>query len=441
MAKPTKISGFPEWLPEQKMAEDKLIAAIKKIYESYGFVPIETPAVELLSTLGSKGVIDKEVFAVRRLRSEEGEEAELGLHFDLTVPLARYVAQHEHELSFPLKRYQLQKVWRGDRPQRGRFREFYQFDIDIIARNELPLACDAEVLSVVGLVMNELKVAGPYSLRINSRKLLSGLYEEIGVKDAAARKQAITAVDKLLKIGADGVARELASVPGISDVAIKKILESTTIQCKSSELANRVAALGMHSALVQEGVQDLVSLCELVPEGVREGITIDLSLARGLDYYTGLILEVGLDKHPEFGTLIAGGRYENLASEFTDQKLPGVGVSIGLTRLMDLLFSEGLIDTSRKSPSQLLITVYSEADRPHCNQIAQQLRDLGVATEVFYKAPKLGKQIEYAEQRGIRYVLFIDSESKEMQVKDIVTKQQSAVASPSMLASTVLGSE
>ena len=170
MAKPSKISGFPEWLPEQKIAEDRVIGAIKRIYESYGFVPIETPAVELLTTLGSKGVIDKEIFAVKRLRAEEGDQAELGLHFDLTVPLARYVAQHAHELAFPFKRYQIQKVWRGDRPQKGRFREFYQFDIDIIGRSELPLSCDAEVISVVGLVMNEFNVGG-YELRINSRKL------------------------------------------------------------------------------------------------------------------------------------------------------------------------------------------------------------------------------------------------------------------------------
>jgi histidyl-tRNA synthetase len=437
MAKPSKISGFPEWLPQQKIAEDKLIASIKRVYESYGFVPIETPAVELLSTLGSKGVIDKEIFTVQRLRAEAGEEAEFGLHFDLTVPLARYVAQHEHELSFPLKRYQLQKVWRGDRPQRGRFREFYQFDIDIIARNELPLACDAEVVSVVGLVMNELKVTGPYSLRINNRKLLMGLYQAIGLQNDVACKKAITAVDKLLKIGADGVAKELRQIEGISESEISKILESTTIRCGPKDLKTRIESLGVKSALVDEGVNDLVVVCDLLPEEVVQNLTIDVSLARGLDYYTGLILEVGLSKYPEFGTLIAGGRYENLASEFTDQKLPGVGVSIGLTRFMDLLFSEGLIDTSRKSPSQLLVAVYSEADRPHCNRIAQQLRDLGVATEVFYKAPKLGKQIEYAEQRGMRYVLFIDSSSKEMQVKDLVTKEQTPVSSTEILASKV----
>jgi histidyl-tRNA synthetase len=200
MAKPSKISGFPEWLPEQKIAEDLIISKIKAIYESYGFVPIETPAIELLTTLGSKGVIDKEIFTVQRLKADGASEAELGLHFDLTVPLARYVAQHDHELSFPFKRYQLQKVWRGDRPQKGRFREFYQFDIDIIGRNDLPVACDAEVLSVVGLVMNEFDVGG-YQLRINNRKLLAGLYESIGL-DGEGAKKAITAVDKLLKIGA-----------------------------------------------------------------------------------------------------------------------------------------------------------------------------------------------------------------------------------------------
>jgi histidyl-tRNA synthetase len=170
MNRPTKISGFPEWLPEQKLAEDRIISSIKKLYESYGFVPIETPAVELLSTLGSKGVIDKEIFVVKRLKGQDDEdESVLGLHFDLTVPFARYVAQHAHKLQFPFKRYQLQKVWRGDRPQRGRFREFYQFDIDIIARNELPLACDAEVLSLVGLVMSTFPDLGGYELRINNR--------------------------------------------------------------------------------------------------------------------------------------------------------------------------------------------------------------------------------------------------------------------------------
>jgi len=435
MAKVGKISGFPEWLPEQKIAEEMVVGTIKRIYESYGFAPIETPAVELLTTLGSKGVIDKEIFVVQRLKAEESDEAELGLHFDLTVPLARYVAQHAHELSFPFKRYQIQKVWRGDRPQRGRFREFYQFDIDIIARNDLPLSCDAEVVGVVGLVMKALPV-GPYTFRINSRKLLSAIYGALGL-EGESRAAAIRAVDKILKIGRDGVAKELARIPSISPSTIDSILTSTEIQCSISELAGRVAALKLSDVLIEEGVKDLSTICDLVPAEVASGITIDLSLARGLDYYTGLIVEVSLDNYPEFGTVVAGGRYDNLASEFTDQKLPGVGVSIGLTRLMDLLISERLVSTQRKSPSIALVTVYDENDRPLCNQIAHELRSLEICTEVYFKSPKLGKQIEYAEEKGIRYVLFIDGSSRQIRVKDLHTKEQIEIASIASWASSI----
>lgn len=427
MPKPSKISGFPEWLPEQKIAEDRVISIVKSIYESFGFTPIETPAVELLSSLGSKGIIDKEIFTVQRLKAEEGDKAELGLHFDLTVPLARYVAQHDHELIFPFKRYQLQKVWRGDRPQKGRFREFYQFDIDIIARNELPLSCDAEVVSVITLVMEALKL-GAYTIRINNRKLLAGLYGALGL-DESARKAAIIAVDKILKIGPDGVRKELAKIPAIAESAIDTILRSTEIQCSAGELRQCVSELGLSSPLIDEGVNDLVSVCEMMPERTRGQIRIDVSLARGLDYYTGIIIETTFDKYPEFGSVISGGRYDDLASEFTDQKLPGVGVSIGLSRLMELAFSEGLIDTSRKSPTVALITVYNESERATLNQIAQELRDCGVATEVFYKAPKLGKQIEYAEAKGIRYVLFVDATTKQIQVKDLRTKEQTSIVS------------
>jgi histidyl-tRNA synthetase len=427
MAKPSKISGFPEWLPEQKIAEEKVISTVKRIYEGFGFSPIETPAVELLSTLGSKGVIDKEIFAVKRLRAEEGDEAELGLHFDLTVPLARYVAQHAHALVFPFKRYQLQKVWRGERPQKGRFREFYQFDIDIIGRNDLPLSCDAEVVSVIGLVMEALQF-GPYTIRINSRKLLGGIYAELGLSESA-RKAAIIAVDKILKIGADGVVRELQKIEGISQTSIDTIIKSTTIQCPIEQLAEKVAGLNTSSALIAEGIQDLTTICSLLPASVRERLIIDVSLARGLDYYTGLIVETVLINHPEFGSVISGGRYDDLASQFTDQKLPGVGVSIGLSRLMELAFTENLIATNRKSPTEVLITVYDEADRPHLNTVAQELRGLGVPTEVFFKCPKLGKQIEYAESKGIRYVAFVDSTTRAVQIKDIVSKEQVSVSS------------
>lgn len=427
MAKPAKISGFPEWLPEQKIVEDRIVSTVKGIYESFGFTPIETPAVELLATLGAKGVVDKELFVVKRMRADEGEEAELGLHFDLTVPLARYVAQHAHALVFPFKRYQLQKVWRGERPQKGRFREFYQFDIDIIARNELPLSCDAEVVEVICVVMEALNV-GPYTIRINNRNLLTGMYSQLGLSPEAC-KAAIVAVDKILKIGPEGVANELRKIAGVSQVAIDAILESTKVQCGFSDLSARIRELGITSPKVEQGVQELEVIGSLLSPSARERIVIDVSLARGLDYYTGLIVETGLNKFPEFGSVVSGGRYDNLASEFTDQKLPGVGVSIGVSRLMDLLLSENLVETSQKSPTEVLITVYDESERPSLNQKAQELRALGVPTEVFYKAPKLGKQIEYAEAKGIRYVLFVDGQTQEMRVKDLTTKEQVAISS------------
>lgn len=434
MAKPSKISGFPEWLPEQKIAEDRVISVVKNLYESFGFTPIETPAVELLSSLGSKGVIDKEIFTVQRLKAEEGDRAELGLHFDLTVPLARYVAQHDHELVFPFKRYQIQKVWRGDRPQKGRFREFYQFDIDIIARNELPLSCDAEVVSLITLVMEALQF-GAYTVRVNNRKLLGGLYAALGLGEAA-RKAAIIAVDKILKIGPDGVRKELSKIEGMSENAVETILKSTEIRCSIGELSARVGQLGLSHPLIEDGLRELSTICELLPEEMRSKVTIDVSLARGLDYYTGLIVETTLDKHPEFGSVISGGRYDDLASEFTDQKLPGVGVSIGLSRLMELAFTEKLVPTDKKTPTVALVTVYSEADRPFLNELAQELRGHGVPTEVFFKAPKLGKQIEYAEAKGIRYVLFVDAE-KKIQAKDLATKEQVAVSSLSMWAESI----
>jgi histidyl-tRNA synthetase len=220
-------------------------------------------------------------------------------------------------------------------------------------------------------------------------------------------------------------------IDGITAQQIEQLLASTMVRCRASDLRESIKKIGVEGELIEQGVRELEVICSLVPSDLdgRSGgnLVVDLSLARGLDYYTGLIVEAGLIRYPEFGTVISGGRYDDLASEFTNERLPGVGVSIGLTRLMELLLSEGLVDTSRKSSTQLLVTVYSEEQRALCNRIAHQVRGLGVATEVYYKSHKLGKQIEYGEERGVRYVLFIDSLSGEMQVKDLHTKEQRAV--------------
>ena len=290
-------------------------------------------------------------------------------------------------------------------------------------------------MTVIGLVMKELNF-GPFQVRINSRKLLGGLYAELGL-DEAARKAAIVAVDKLLKIGADGVQAELEKIPGISPKAIEVILKSTEIQCDAAQLPGKIAALGFSSDQISQGVAELVGIFGLIPEDVQPHVVIDVSLARGLDYYTGLIAETTLTKYPEFGSVFSGGRYDDLASEFTTQKLPGVGVSIGLSRIMDLALSEGLVPTDRKSPTQAVVAVYSEDTRKRCNDVAHALRQAGLPTEVFYKSPKLGKQIEYAESKGARYVLFVDGATGEVQAKDLVTKEQTKITDLTAWAKSV----
>lgn len=426
MPKITPISGFPEWLPEQKIAEERIISIVRSVYESFGFVPIETPAVEQLETLGSKGVIDREIYVVKRYHAEDDQEASLGLRFDLTVPFARYVAQHLSDLIFPFKRYQLQRVWRGERPQKGRFREFYQFDIDVIARDELPLCLDAEVLTAISKAFAEMNVGASVML-LNSRKILHGCYAALGVADDIVRRKVITAVDKLHKIGPDGVREELARECSMSSSEIDRVLALTNIRATPAAMRNTLAALDVEDVRFAEGVREMEQLFELIPPAHHAAMQVDLSLARGLDYYTGVVFEVQLKEHPQFGTVASGGRYDDLASQFTNQKLPGVGGSIGITRLMELLFTAKLVETARRTTAVALVTVASEQERRECNQLADTLRTLGINTEVYFKSPKLGKQIEFADTKGIPYVFFRSADGS-LEVKDLRTKVQEKVA-------------
>lgn len=422
MSKTRPISGFPEWLPEEKLVEEELISKIREVYEAYGFTPIETPAVELLSTLLSESTATKEIYqVVRHAKDEPKEEGDLALHFDLTVPLARYVAQHYGALTFPFKRYQLQKVWRGERPQKGRFREFYQFDIDIIARDELPVACDAEVLTVLDKAF-EVMAIGRHSLKLNNRKILMGFYEHLGLEEAK-RSACIIAVDKFDKVGRDGVLKELLLHQVVGKVA-ERVLEIASLKLKPKEFEKGVAELKVDSKLFTSGVGEVRELLSLLPPQALERIEVDLGLARGLGYYTGTICEVRLNDFPEFGSAAGGGRYEDLASQFINQKLPGVGVSIGLTRLMDLILKNKLLAVGGKSPAKVLVTVYSEGERPKSNQLAETIRSYGVPTEVFFRAPKLGKQLDYAASKGIPFVVFINSETGVVEAKELATKEQ-----------------
>jgi len=426
MAKMTPISGFPEWLPEQKLAEDRVVRTLAAVYASHGFVPIETPAVELIETLSSKGVVDREIYSIKRYHAEGEEEAALGLHFDLTVPFARYVAQHMAKLSFPFKRYQMQKVWRGERPQKGRFREFYQFDIDTIARDELPLSCDAEVLHVF-LKAFKLMALGPFRMSVNSRKVLHGCYSSLGLAEAQ-RKAAIIAVDKLHKVGKDGVMKELGSAAGVAPDVAARILDLTAVQCAPRDFVRITGSLGISDPLFDAGVGELRDIFALIPEAFHDFILVDLSLARGLDYYTGIIFETQMTDFPEFGSVASGGRYENLASQFTSQKLPGVGGSIGLSRLMELAFTNGLLSTEQRTFAKVLVSVLSEEQRPRCNEVAEELRAEGIPVEVYFKSPKLGKQIDFAASKGIPYILFVSEDGAGIEVKDLQSKEQRLVS-------------
>lgn len=435
MSKISKISGFPEFLPGQKLAEEQIVARIRQVYQRAGFVPIETPAVELLSTLQAKGSVDKEIYVLRRLHAEGDEREELALHFDLTVPFSRYVAQHFASLNFPFKRYQLQKVWRGERPQKGRYREFYQFDIDIICRDDLPVSCDAEAIDVFAEALSLIGLP-EYEIRINDRKILLGFYEALGL-NPEQQKKTISMVDKLDKIGRDGVLKGLQQDVALDAATAQRILDLTDRRLAPKEAAEVLGAMQIDNPLFAQGVQDTLALLELISEESLSRIVIDLSLARGLDYYTGLILEVRMKEYPEFGSIGSGGRYDNLASEFTSQKLPGVGFSIGLSRILGFLFEEKRIEIPRDSTTEVLIAVYNEEQRRECARLARDLRREGVAAEVYFKSPKLGKQLDFADARGIPYVLFVGTEDGSLQVKDLRSKEQSALASVGELVERV----
>lgn len=376
--------------------------------------------MENLTTLLAKGVVDKELFAVKRLRGEQDEEAELALHFDLTVPLARYVAQHFNELVFPFRRYQLQKVWRGERPQRGRAREFYQFDIDTIALDTLPLACDAEIVSVTWKAFDSLKL-GAFTLKLNNRKALQGALQSLGLSGATL-KSAVTAIDKIDKIGPRGVAAELGE-KGIAEAVQEQILQLATNKYPACDGVAKLRALRIDNDLFNQGVDEIEELLALMVPDALASIVVDLSLARGLEYYTGVIFETILNAAPEYGSIASGGRYDDLASEFINKRLPGVGVSIGLTRVMELLV-EKKIDLPRTRRPAVLVTVYNEAQRGACNELAEKIRSQQIICEVYFRSPKLGKQIEYAEAKGIPFVAFLNADTHELNVKDLHTKEQ-----------------
>ncbi|MGX4655373.1 histidine--tRNA ligase [Micromonospora sp. SCSIO 07396] len=420
MSKPTPISGFPEWTTSQRMIEQYVLDRIRHTFELYGFAPLETRSVEPLDQLLRKGETSKEVYLLRRLQADAdgpaGDDA-LGLHFDLTVPFARYVLENAGKLQFPFRRYQIQKVWRGERPQEGRYREFLQADIDIVDRDTLPAHYEAEMPLVIGDALRSLPIP-PVLIQVNNRKICEGFYRGIGLTDPEA---ALRAVDKLDKIGPAKVADLLAETAGASAAQADACLALAGISAPDASFAEAVQALGVRDPLLDEGVAELVAVVETAAAHAPGLCVADLRIARGLDYYTGTVYETQLVGYERFGSICSGGRYDNLASAGA-VSYPGVGISIGVTRLLGLLFGAEALSISRSVPTCVLVAVAAEEERAASNAVAEALRSRGVPTEVSPSAAKFGKQIRYAERRGIPYVWFPGAEGH--QVKDIRSGEQ-----------------
>ena len=410
MAKINPISGFPEWLPGDRLVELAVLDRIRRTFELYGFAPLETRAVEPLDQLLSKGETSKEVYLLRRLQAVEVDDDALGLHFDLTVPFARYVLENAGKLHFPFRRYQIQKVWRGERPQEGRYREFTQADIDVVDRDTLPFHYEAELPLVIGDALGGLPIP-PIRIQVNNRKLCEGFYRGIGLTDPEA---ALRAIDKLDKIGPAAVAALLVESAGASEAQAKACLALAEISAPDLSFADAVVALGVSDPLLDEGLAELVRVIETGNAHAPGLLVADLRIARGLDYYTGTVYETQLRGYERFGSVCSGGRYDNLASSGTD-RFPGVGISIGVTRLLGLLLGAGALSASRSVPTAVLVALADEESRPASDRIAAALRARGVPTEVAPTPAKYGKQIRFAQRRGIPYVWFPDSQ----EVKDI----------------------
>ena len=409
------MPGVLELLPLDQVAFQGMLDAIRRNFERFGFLPIETPVMEFSNVLLTKegGETERQVYFVQSTGSmEQGEKPELALRFDLTVPLARYVAEHEHDLTFPFRRYQIQRVYRGERAQRGRFREFYQCDIDVIGKDHLSVRYDAELPAVIYSVFRDLGI-GPFTIQINNRKLMRGYLHALGIEDVEKQALVLREVDKLDKRGADHVRQTLTgeafALPGgIADRLL------AFVETRSTSLADAIDALdalGGGNAELEQGRTELKEVLSLVAAfGVPEShFALNLSIARGLDYYTGTVYETTLNDHPEIGSICSGGRYENLASHYTKSKLPGVGISIGATRLYWQLREAGLFAGGRSTVDALVVQM-DEAELPRYLALAKDLRDAGINTEVVMEAGKLARQFKYADRAGIRFVLVLGSD-------------------------------
>ncbi len=443
-----------ELLPRDQIAFQRMLDTIRRNYERFGFLPVETPVFELSEVLLTKsgGETERQVYFAQSTGAlaKSGESGaaeglpELALRFDLTVPLARYVAEHEHELAFPFRRYQIQRVYRGERAQRGRFREFYQCDIDVVGKDSLSIRFDAEILAVIHAVFSELGI-GDFTIQLNNRKLMRGFFEAQGVVDGEQQAMVLREVDKLDKRGADYVRETLSGLDfGIPIAKVDKILDF--VGFKSGNHADALAMLAVldqhqdSNDALRAGAAELREVLELVKAlGVPESAyCLNLSIARGLDYYTGTVYETVLNDFTQIGSICSGGRYDDLASHYTKSKLPGVGISIGLTRLFWQLREAGLIAGVDESSVQAMVALMEETQLTDSLDIARRLRAGGINTEVQMEPKKLGKQFQYASRAGIRFVVLAGEDELArgvVTVKDLAREQQFEVTREQLASS------
>lgn len=445
MAKGDKInfstpSGFPEFLPSEKRLELYLLDIIRRVFESYGFTPIETPAVERLEVLQAKGnqgdniiygidpILPPNRQAERDKSGETGSEAR-ALKFDQTVPLAAYIARHLNELTFPFARYQMDMVFRGERAKDGRFRQFRQCDIDVVARRELSLLYDAQMPAIITEIFEAINI-GDFLIRINNRKVLTGFFKSVEIAEDKI-KSCISIVDNLEKIGENKVKQDLEK-EGILAEQAQNIIEFIKINGSVDEVLDKLKHLAENLSETEQlslGVTEL----ETVIAGVRNlGVAenrfcIDLSIARGLDYYTGTVYETTLLGHEALGSICSGGRYEELVGVFLGEKMPGVGISIGLTRLISRLLKAGILSTLAATPAQVMVVNMQEDLMPTYLKISQHLRQAGINVITNFDKRPLGKQFQLADKQGIQFCVIIGSEEAAAQkssLKDLKTGEQ-----------------
>lgn len=418
---PKTLPGFMELLPEDQILFNNIVDTIRMVYEKFGFLPLDTPVIEYSEILLAKagGETEKQIY-----RFNKGEN-DLSLRFDLTVPLARYVAEHYQNLIFPFKRYQIGKVFRGERPQKGRYREFYQCDIDIIGNEELPLIYDAEIPAVIYNIFKQLNF-GPFIIKINNRKILNGFFKSLNLVDEAS--EILRIIDKLDKIGVDNVLEELASL-NINEDCIQAIMTFIEIKGSTKDVLTALQNNNILEPTYLEGVSELKEVLEQMKNfGIdEEYYKIDLTIARGLDYYTGTVYETNLLDYPKLGSICSGGRYENLTGFYTEQSLPGIGISIGLTRLFSQLKAEGIISSTKKSLIDVLVIPLEKDNQVYSLKVADYLRSNNIKIDIYYGDKGMKQKMKYANRLGVSFVIIIgEDEIKNSSIclKNMITGEQ-----------------